>query len=107
MNETDNLWQRLLDDEKNRLSTFSVKELLTMEDDSRHKLKSGETEIEYFIIHEKPDDFLGIENHSFILCAERKLLPIGVLYRRYYSGFSLDDTGTVIPLPDDAIGRYD
>jgi hypothetical protein len=107
MDETDTLWQSILDEEKNRLSTLPVKELLTCEDDSLHKLRSGKTEIEYFLIHEKPDDYPGIKNHSFILCATRKLLPIVGIYRRYYSGFSIDDAGTVIPLPDDAISRYD
>jgi hypothetical protein len=107
MSETDNLWQRLLDDEKTRWSTLPVKELLTLENNSLHKLKSGKTEIEYELIHEKPGDFLQVKNHSFILCATRKLLPIGIIYRRYYSGFSIDPTGTIIPLPDEAIGRYD
>ena len=107
MSETDNLWQSILDEERDRLSKTPVNELLIMKDDSHHKLKSGETEIEYFLIHEKPNDYPEIKNHSFILCATRKLLPIGIIYRKYYSGFSLDDKGKVIPLPEDAIGRYD
>lgn len=107
MNKTDELWQRVLDEEKNRWIKRPVEELFALEQDSIHKLKIREKEIEYLLIHEKPDEFLQIDNHSFILRATRKLLPIGIAYRNYYSGFSLNGAGKIILLSDNVIGRYD
>lgn len=105
-NETDILWQRLLDEEKQHLSTLPPAELLALEY-CTSKTIDGEIQIQYSLWHENPDEWCGLEFHSFILLAERKLPPFGIFYRKYLAGFSLDSTGMVIPISDETLYKYD
>ena len=105
MNSIDALWHRLLDEECARWSARPSNELKDLPQLTQHKVRSGTDEVEYALWHENPGNWRGLELHSFVLQANRKL---GLILRRnYFAGFSLDENGAIIPIPDDFIAPYD
>ncbi len=129
MNAKDILWQKLINEEKQRLSSRPAEELISMDFFTSKIIQGGKTIIEYGIWHEvhsedvkyssaeeactlsaQLDRKFGIRRpqritHSFILKASRNVF-LG-LYTNYFAGFSLDDEGKVIPISDDVLYAYD
>ena len=129
MTKKDNLWQKLLDEEKQRLSTYSADKLIAIESGKTRIIKNGNTTIEYVIwhqVHSEDVDYSSTDKantlsaqldrkfdvrrpqrvtHSFVLQATRNIL-FG-FYTNYLAGFSLDESGKVAPISDDVLYSYD
>jgi len=128
MNAKDNLWQRLLDEEKTRLSALPAEELIAMSAFTPGVIRKDGLLIDYGVWHETDrEDFepsreesqtlsaqldrsLKVPNprrtsHTFVLQARRRIFP-GV-YRNYLAGFSLDPQGKIFPASDDKLSAYD
>lgn len=116
MNKKDILWQNLLDEEKRRLSSLPPEDLRSMKSFTASVIKKDETTIQYGIWHEihkehaerdtrtlsaQLDQALKIPEtqcvtHTFVLQASRNIF-LG-LHRKYLAGFSIDNTGKIIPV---------
>ncbi len=105
MNSIDALWQEVINEECARWSARPSSELKTLPQCTEHKTSSGTDEIKYVLWHENPEEWPNLESHSFVLQANRKS-PL-LFYKNYLAGFALDKNGTVIPIEDDVIARYD
>lgn len=102
MNETDDLWQRAIDEECARWSARPAHELTNLPPCAKHEI--GAEAIKYVLWHENPENSRDLEFHSFILQANRK----STLYtKNYLAGFALDENGAVVPIDDDILARYD
>ena len=105
MNAIDILWQHLLDEACENWKTRPADELRTLAQFTSHKFKSGTDEIEYALWHENPSQSPDQKSHSFVLQTGRKL---GLFSNRnYLAGFSLDESGAIIPIADEIIAHYD
>ena len=105
MNATDITWQRLLDEACARWSALSADELRDLPQFAAHKTQSGDDEIEYALWHENPAEWPGLQVHSFVLQANRKL---GVMFtRNYLAGFALDQSGVIVSISDEVLSHYD
>ena len=105
MGKTDELWQRLLEQEKIRLSAIPLPELTALVNLSDTGAISGEgLTIRYCILLEKPD-FRDDQVHSFILMAQRKIFS--GLYRKYLAGFSVDSEGNIFSIADKTLYSHD
>ena len=129
MTRKDNLWQKLLDEEKQRLSNYPADKLIAIESGTIGVIQNGKNTIEYVIwhqVHSEDVDYsssdeantlsaqldrrLGVRRpqrvtHSFVLQATRNVLP--GFYTKYLAGFSLDESGKVVSISDDVLYSYD
>lgn len=107
MSKTDNLWQRVVEQEKAHLSRLTAEELKAMEFFVLQTVQIGRSQIEVGLWHEEPNHRTNFKFHVFVLMAERQLLPLMPIYRKYLDGFMLDSDGAVVPIPDDILLAYD
>lgn len=125
----DSLWQKLLDEEKQRLSNYPADKLIAIESGTVGVIQNGKTTIEYVIWHQIHSEDVGYSSadeannlstrldrkfgvrrpqrvtHSFVLQATRNIF-LGV-YTNYLAGFSLDESGKVIPISDEVLYAHD
>ncbi len=128
MSDKDVLWRKLLGEEKQRLLSQPVEELLAMKPFTPSVIKKDGLTIEFGIWHEIHSEDIAVcaeeahklsthldrsfriprpqrVSHTFVLQASRTIFR--GLYRKYHAGFSIDSLVKIAPVSDDTFAAYD
>ena len=128
MSKKDALWRKLLNEEKQRLLSLPVEELIAMRPFTPSVIKKDGLTIEYGIWHEIHSEDVEVcaeeahklsthldrsfriprpqrVSHTFVLQASRSIF-LG-LYTKHHAGFSVDSTGKIAHVSDGTFAAYD